>query len=253
MKQLFILSAIITLLSSCKHRGHLERIDIVLLIDNTDVNRLIPDGNSVLKLYNFNTQRLCYEAYYKQTMINDLNINQANEEYIPNEKIGENSNLIDDPLFRKKEVVAFRDRVFNDINQVTLLNFSERPESKVYETICNELEELSQHKSFRKYLIISSDLCENSELWNSYTQSFIRIIKEDRQKAKERLIQKFVKERKMPKNLKGTTVYILFNPKTKQEDIRFNFFQELYRDMLERRGAKVYVKSINTIKNYEHE
>lgn len=253
MKKLLFISVLITLaIQSCKHAGHLEDIYVTLAVDNSDINRIIPEPNSVLRLFGYNTQTLCYGAYYRQTYINDLEFNKEIEISIPNEKIGEQENLFDNPNFRKSEVLVFREEAFNKIKESTLNNFYEKPQSKVYETICRELTYLTEKKAFKKFLIISSDLIQNSEICNAYASSFLRLIKEDKAKLKEVIKKKFADASELPESLKGISVYVLFEP-TKETDVLFGFFSEVYREMLQEKGAKVYIKSLNEIKEYAHE
>jgi hypothetical protein len=253
MKKLLFISVLITLaIQSCKHAGHLEDIYVTYARDNSDTNRITPDANSVLRLFGYNTQTLCFGAHYRQTYINDLSLNKEIEISIPNEDVGERENLLDNPNFRKTEVLAFREQAFKAIQESALYQFSEKPQSKVYETICRELTYLAEKKAFKKFLIISGDLIENSEICNAYASSFLRLIKEDRAKLKEVIKEKFADANELPKSLKGIAVYILFEP-TKETDIQFGFFSEVYIEMLQQKGARVYIKSLNEIEEYTHE
>lgn len=253
MKNLVKWLLIVLCIASCKHKGHLNQIDIVYLFDNTDTNRIIPDANSVLRLYNYNTKRLCYGASFRLSYISDFEMNEEIEFNIPNEAEGEKENLLDDPLFRKKEVLVFREKVFNAIKTTQTISLKTKQESKVFEGVCKEIENLFQRKSDKKILIVSSDLVENSELLYGYKESFTRIIKEDRKKVLETIIQKFEDADYLNDSLEGIDIYVLYQPNTKEEDIRFSIFREVYRKLLESRGAKVYVKSTNLLKQYNHE
>jgi hypothetical protein len=149
--------------------------------------------------------------------------------------------------------LAFRDSVFHAIKQTTLLGTYKKPESRIYESICKELHALTDIDAERKFFIVSSDLVENSELLYAYKESFLRIIATDREKAKEVVKEKFEDASELPNDLKGIVIYILYKPDSKSNDILFTFFRELYRTIFEKRGAVVYVKSTNIIKQYCHE
>jgi len=253
MKNIILFVSVSLILQACSHAGHLSKTAVIIAHDYTDSNRIVPDANSVLDLYNYNSKVLCYAGYFKQTSISDFINNQEVDFSIPNEDEGEKENLLDDPLFRKKEVLAFRDSVFHSVKQTSVIGSCEKPESRIYETICNELHALVKIDADRKFLIVSSDLCENSEVVGSYKKSFLRIITTDREKAKEALIKKFEDVCELPDDLKGISIYVLYKPDTKQNDIRFTFFREVYRDLFEPRGAKLFIKSINVIKQYSNE
>jgi hypothetical protein len=245
---------LLILLSACNRKKiHLARTTVSLLTDITDTNRIIPTANSLLSLYGFK-ENICKAVTFRSSSITDFStgteIEYSLENRLEEEKAG---NLYDDPLFRKKQIIRFQENVAGALSELSLYSTNNRPETRCFERVCNELETLKKLDGTEKYLVVSSDMIENSDVLLGYSEGLFNSIEEDEKKSIQALIEKLEDEDKMPSKLQGISLYILFEPKTKKEDVLFKAFSNAYRMMIEKRGGQVFIKSSNILKKYNHE
>ena len=247
-----LLLLLLTLFSCNRKKHHLARVTVSMLFDISDTNRIIPDPNSLLSLYNFK-ENICHAVTFRKSYISDIE-NTGEEEFSLEDRIIEEKagNYYDDPNFRKKQIVSFQQDIANALANISLYKYSEKPETKCFEKVCMELNKLKKCPGTEKYLIISSDMIEHSNIYNGYNSELYETLNLDEKKGMEMILDEFDDD-DLPSNLKGISVYILFEPKTTNEDMLFKAFTAVYQKLLEERGASVFIKSSNIIKKYNHE
>ena len=107
--------------------------------------------------------------------------------------------------------------------------------STIFKVLSEELNRLSGLNYAKKVLIINSDLMENSFI-NFYDDSTIQKIVESPEKVSELMLSKYPIS-----DLTGIDVLIVYIPKDKEDNTRFEVLSGFYRNLLESLGAKVHI------------
>lgn len=246
MKKLIsILISLVALLSCNKaSKEQPDSIYVTTVVDITDSRQVYPDAEHILPLFGFKNNEAS-EAMFKICTVTDKELNPAIEFRLPNGIETEKDNLEDDPDFRQKLIVKFFTSIRNTIAAFNTKVISDTAinHSECFKSISNELQSLVNQKSVKRVLLVYSDLQENSAFFNCYSKSNQKLV----QSNPERVADIFDTAGLMPKGLKNITVSFIYNPISREDDIRFMAMLKVYKKLLEVRGAKVTVSASNSI------
>jgi hypothetical protein len=236
---------VLILLASCSkatNESAINGTDIVLVHDLTDALQCTPEPEAILGLHAFDVDKN-QAASFRYVLITDKQSNSVETIQIADGKTTEKLNENDEEDYREKMVWAYYDAVRNAIK-----NFPSQFQSKLslehsecFATIASQLEELAQRNGARQILISYGDLSENSEAFSCYSRKGKRLLKEH----PEKVAVLIMKSHTLPKTLRGTSIYFVFNPRNREEDIRFNQMVTVYRYILQGKGARIIVQSQN--------
>jgi len=125
------------------------------------------------------------------------------------------------------------DSLLTNLKQVK----SEKEASSLFIPISKELRRLSRSTAQHKYLVIYSDLFEHSNsLFSVYSDEEFKQIVEN----PEKLIEFFEKYAKIPDDLYGIKVFVIFNPQL-ADDTHFLAISNIYKELLESKEAEVFI------------
>lgn len=247
MKKNICYFLLILIMVGCQNRGTQERVSlhstaIATVIDLTDKKKLWPLPDPILQL--FHCDQFPDDAYYFHlSVISDKKLNPVNNIYLPQAAEMETQNTNEDPQFRNKAVVQFYKNVrdaftasYAAFDTTKATDFSE-----CFTGICQQLQWLQQTKASNKYLLVYSDIVEKSSLCNAYRD----IAKGDTATMKTL----FEATHLLPEQLKGITVFFVYQPLSREEDERFSVMSSIYLQLLTKRGAKVSIQSNNKTYN----
>lgn len=244
MKQSIVILFSLLVVCSCAKKT-IEQPDSIyvgVIVDVTDHRQVYPDAEKILPLFDFNTKENS-AAYFKICTITDRELNLDIEFHLATSAITQNDNIDDDPDFRKKLIVQFFDSIrsaitqFNTrINRDSIYTYSE-----CFKTIAGELQNIVNHKTDKAILLIYSDLQEKSALFNCYTKYSQKLLAS----YPEKIAAIFEKTLLLPKNLNNIKICFVYNPVSRDDDIRFMAMLKVYERMLSARGVMVIVRSDN--------
>lgn len=219
-----------------------DSIYVTTVVDITDHRQLYPDAESILPLFNFNNDENS-ETTFKICTVTDRELNPDIEFHLPNGIETEKSNSEDDLDFRKKVIVQFFSSIRNTIAEFNTKVKSDTSvaHSECFKSISNELQNMVKHKNDKRILLVYSDLQENSVFFNCYNKSNQRLM----QTSPEKVAGVFEKAMLIPEDLKGISVCFVYNPISREDDIRFMSMLKVYKKLLLSRGAKVSVSASN--------
>ena len=128
---------------------------------------------------------------------------------------------------------------FQDTLQVA--NHRKEPKrSEIYRLLVSELNRLSKVEG-HKTIVLFSDLEEHS-FFSVYRRSDVQqLLKKSKQTGK-----RFTKAAKLADDLQGITLHIIYTPSL-HEDKVFTAMIQLYRNLLESRGAKLSITQSRTV------
>ncbi len=139
------------------------------------------------------------------------------------------------PFKRKREVKHFMEQLDSSLNTLYETNMS-ISKSCIYEPVMRELNRLSKSKAHHKYMVINSDLAENSEIFSVYRSNDCIEL----QKHPDKIIEK-LRNRIESEDLNGIMVHFVYKPKNDEDNRRFILMVKLYREILESNGAVVSI------------
>jgi hypothetical protein len=229
--------------SSCNKNQQSENssIQISSLVDITDKRIVFPDSLTILSFFDMKNDSK-KSVFFRLVTITDKLLNPTTELYLPTDSATEKDNKADDPYFREKAILQFYKMVKETIAKINTtqqqdssLNFSE-----CFSSIASELAHINANKKSKNYLFVHSDLFENSNLYNIYYHN-----KNTLEAIKKELEKRFIESHLLPENLAYTTVYFIFQPKTREEDQLYTTVFLVYKKLLTERGANVILSSNN--------
>ena len=201
--------------------------EVVMLIDESDPLRLKPDADEISSQLGLK-QDIWQGIKVLITYISDKDINT--EKVISLEKA---AMLSGNKQLRTLQVEHFKKELraaLSGAHTSGSLN-----NSIIYRTVARHLNELSASTAKSKYLMLYSDLMENDEIsfYNPATLSLLRTHPDVIRQRLERTIKL--------RNLTGIQVWLLYEPKSFNENNTYMAAANLYKQMLEAKGATVHI------------
>ncbi|MBX7109637.1 MAG: hypothetical protein K1X61_13375 [Chitinophagales bacterium] len=244
MKHLLKFLLLVTLLFSCRKVQDAKITSSTcgsILIDVTDPHLVKPAADDVLALYKLSGD-INKEASFRLSVISDQKLNPVVEYHLADGATTEQKNRTGDSHNRENLVLAFYESV-----RSSLLNFwathdsvQSLSHSECISSILNEITRLSQSSCTDKFLIVFSDLQENAA-FKSYTEENINLLNRNPEGLATHLLEQYT----IPENLSGMTVYFINLPRNREEEEVFLKWVEVYKLLLEPRGAQIIVQAHN--------
>lgn len=225
---------ILSLVIACS-TPKVQTTEVVVLLDKTDSLIAKPKVDDIMNLLDL--QGASKGAIFKLSEITDVSFNPITEIDLP----GSNpwfSNEFD----REKEVSAFKTKV-GSIIQTANQDKIGKSNSSIYLPIAQTLKELSSSKPSNKILIIYSDLMENTPELSFYNENDFAKCKEN----PEKVVEYFNGLEKLP-SLTGIEIWLIYQPVNNSDDIKFRAVSNVYKQLLESKGAIVSVSASITQK-----
>lgn len=141
------------------------------------------------------------------------------------------------PQKRYKEMDRYRDSIETLIQRYTSNN-SPRDQSVLCEPIVREANRLAASFGKNKYLIIQSDLAENSNIFSVYTKHDLRLAEVEPKTVEVLLLNNLHLQ-----SLAGIQVYLVHQPISESDNKRFTTMAKWYQRLFERAGATVEISS----------
>ena len=242
MKQRIIISLLFLLTSCSKKQTYSAAIgtDLTVIQDITDTFLIRPSVEPIMALYNFKENK-DRAAKFKITLLTDRLLNPTESMNLADDATTEKDNKMDDVYFREKMILWFHDMLGKTLSdfQRKFTPCSPMGNSEVFATISCELNELAQGTAQHKILLVYSDLQEHGSIFNCYSPQGQRLLQDNPDKVAALLNAK----RPLPKDMRGITVFLVYQPKDRISDQRFDSMQKLYVRLLTRYGAQVIIQS----------
>jgi hypothetical protein len=199
---------------------------------------LNPESEAILGLYKFEEEP-DNEAEFRFSVISDRRLVDVISHHLENGTETEKRNKRDDQNFREHAVVSFYDQVRKTVRDydASCLPLRSLPKSECWRVVASELTYLVKTKADEKYIIVYSDLRENSTVYNVYDTSYRRLVVD----SACIVADSFIKAATVPHDLKGIHVVFAYKPANRYLESPYLEMIALYRFILLRRGASVSV------------
>jgi len=206
--------------------------EVVLLRDVTESFIAQPNATEVLRLYNLSGDNRWNSAEFSFSSVTDVSYNPVSEIKIE----AANEWLSNEPE-REKEIKAFRNGVTAILARAAKDTIG-KWHSSIYFPMTQRLIDLSKSNAEKRILLIYSDLMENTGGISFYNGKEFSLMKSN----PDLLRNSLEKIQQLP-SLAGIEVYMIYQPRSTEEDIQYKVVSDFYRNMLQRKGALVHVSA----------
>lgn len=234
MKTIFIIliiSIAAVTITACTNQNPPSITETVTLRDVTDKYLSKPNADEIYSLYGLSSSSM-NGAIFRFKNLSDVSYNYEAEAEIEAQNFW-TSNELD----RIKTIKRFKNRmaeIITDSNKDTVGKIN----SSIYIPIATELNRLTQSKSDKKYLLVYSDLMENTADLSFYNKKALAQIQ-----ANPEAIRKSFEELQTLHNLNGIAIYLIYQLQDMQSDKAFTIISAFYKKLLEEKGATVTVSA----------
>lgn len=205
--------------------------EVTVFIDKTDVQKEQLKVNDIVSLLDIDTHIWQRNKVELQTLSN-FQYNNVQENELPFAFF-----LVSNPKKRKKEIQQFKTELDSALQSIYAID-SGRTRSSIYEPIVRTLNTVSHSKAHKTILIVQSDLQENTQTFSVYRESDYLLL----QKHREQIIERFTKLLAL-QDIQGIVVYLIYQPKSDADNDRFILMANLFKEILEQKGAIVHIGS----------
>ncbi len=242
MKYNIVLIVLILVGAGCTNEKTTEQhllVSVSTVADVTEYQVLMPKANPLLQLFHCETNPNT-ECVFRLRSISDRLLTPVFSCRLADGAATEKQNTEDDPQFRNKNITAFYKRVRQLVNDFYEQRDANIPlqNSECIRTICDELQYLSEDTSTRKFLTVFSDLNEKSDLYDVYQSPA---------EAGTTIERILMRKEMMPERLNGITVFFVFSPIDRKQDMQYRQIVEAYKRVIETRGGKVLIQADNEV------
>lgn len=170
----------------------------------------------------------------KVSLINEVSDSKSGTSKIAR---GETGMMGENPLNRKDEVSRFYTELEESVSKVLKAANWGTNESKIYQKVTRECIKLNRVEADRKYLIIYSDMLENSKLFSFYGTGWKKKIEAMAIDPETTLAELSKKGPSLP-DLSEFEIYIVAT-RTSGNDEKINLSEQLWTTLFEYQGATV--------------
>lgn len=209
--------------------SHTITTEVIVLNDVTDKFLSRPVPSDILSLYGLGKNQF-NGGIFRFSDLTDVSMNQTQEE-----KIGSVNQWLSNQFQRQNQVDSFNSGVTAIITQANHVSDGEN-NSSIYLPLATALNQLCQSNADKKYLLVYSDLMENTPQVTFYSEAMLQEI-EQKPKSVQAL---FTAEQQLP-SLKGITIYLLYEPTDPLQDEEYRIVSKFYQDLLVGKGATVII------------
>ena len=227
MKTILLFGLILLFAIAC-NTDRQPLLDMTILKDSTDEIPHLSYEDVRQFLDYSNTELIWYEVSIAQRELTDVRYGIIANSHLPK---GEPNQTTEQQ--RKVAVKRFLKETETMLGQD--FQHGSQEQSHLYFGIAEELNKLSKGKAHHKVLVISSNLLENTNIFSAYRPKDLKLLQENPDSVINLLNDQLPLE-----NLIGVKVYIIY-PAIPEDHELFVSMSTLYKTMLTRKGAKVYI------------
>lgn len=230
---LAVLTAVMMACSKPNAEKHAKEnfTEISVLKDITDPFLAQPSILDISRLLRFEKEKWS-GAIVRFSELSDVSYTPVKEVSIEAE-----NEWLSNEIKRKKKMEKFQggiNGIFQGMDkQSTSKNFS-----SIYLPIARELNRLSQSNAEKRILLVYSDLIENQKELSFYNDKTVNLLK-----TKPEDIRQFLEKQQPLADLHGIEVHFIYQPADNEADSKFRTVSEFYKNLLENKGAKVFVRA----------
>jgi len=227
---ILIVCIAILLLAVCTNFGFKPQTTAISeIVDITDPIVAKPKPDNVASLFDLNSN-MWNGGDFRLLYITNVSYNPMFEA-----KIEPENQWLSNKFQRADKVKTFYSKV-NTIVSNTAMQVVGKDNSAVYFPIANELNNLRQSTASKKYLLVYSDLMENTSTLSFYNKQTFDLLK-----IKPVEIKKYFDSQMTLSDLTGITIYLIYQPSNSTDDEKYRTVSGFYKTIFESKGATVEI------------
>ncbi len=224
MKTILLNTLILLILGCSENIGIIEK-EVVCVIDGTDTSIHKPSFEEIKPFLNLADND--YGLVFKTKMIGDIDFGSSFEKSLT-PKDYNTDETIEDRFIRKKKFLKDVETGYIKISSKA----TPKNHSIIYRVIATELNKLSDSKAKHRILLVNSDLMENSKELNFYKPKDYNLLMNSPCSVEGKLINEL-----QLNDLKGITVYFLFQPKDFYQNDTYKSILDIYIKIITKAGG----------------
>lgn len=238
-RMLFLLVA---MLPACANRqGQLPLIDDVIVKDRTEPHKLVPMARAHIQALHLGENK-GQEITLRYVEVLDQKTTPILVMHLPNAATTALQNNRNIPFYQERLTLQFIDTLQKLLpNENLIEENSPLGYSEIFATVAKQLGGLAKRPARYKHLYLYSDLKERSTLFDSYLNGNQELLAHH----VDRVVALFKSQGLLPKSLSGITLYLIYEPRSRDDDIVYSRMENVYRRLLEPLGAKIIQQAQN--------
>ncbi len=234
---------LLTFLFACQ-KQEVQNTQVCVLIDVTDEKFQDPNFSKenlppLLKLMKLNEENGAYSGgEIKLSLINEISDSRSKSIRIGTAQTGL---MGENPLNRRDEVNRFKNELEQSFTSILDETNWGTDASKIYQKVIRELIKMKKKEADRYYLVIYSDMLENSELFSFYGQNWQQRIEKMAVNPDQTIAELSQKGPAMP-DLSEFDIYVVVSRNT-ENDEKINLSEQFWTSIFEYQGATVTFNS----------
>ena len=228
-------------LSCGTKREQIQYTQISVLLDVTDehlqnVNFAEENLPRLMKLLKLDRQKGGFSGgEVKLSIINEVSDSKSKTIQIGK---GEPGLLGENPLTRKDEVQRFYNTLEHELAEISQTSNWGANSSKIYQKVARETIKMKRTGADNRYMIIYSDMLENSNLFSFYHTNWKKNV-EKLLETPENTLAKFAENGPEMPDLSEFNIFIVAK-RTPENDEKINLSEQFWTSIFEYLGANVY-------------
>jgi len=220
----------ILLLTACTNLGFKAQTTAVSeIVDITDPLVAKPKPNNAISLFDLNNN-MWSGGDFRLLYVTNVSYNPMFEAKIESE-----NQWLSNKFQRTDKIKTFYANIQTIVSN-TATQVVGKDNSAVYFPIANELNKLGQSTASEKYLIVYSDLMENTSTLSFYNKEIFNVLK-----TKPEEIKRYFDSQMKLSNLSGITIYLIYQPINAMDDEKYRIISGFYKTLFESKGAIVEI------------
>jgi len=208
---------------------HIATTEITVMRDITDSILPQPNLKEILSLLNPEN------SIWDGSNFRFIDISDVSHNYVNETRIAPENPWLANEFDREKKVKEFNLEVSTIIKNAGKEKIH-KDNSSVFFPIATELNRLSQSSADYRYLLVYSDLAENTDDFSVYKEKDFVLFQ-----TSPVTIRRYFESQVSLKNLKGIHVYLIYQPSNVHADREYNAIAGFYKKLLEEKGAIVEI------------
>lgn len=205
--------------------------EVSVIWDVTEAHSPRPEAGEIIPLLALDEPT--NGATFRFTYASDVSFNHETVFILP---VGGNA-ITTNQFDRKRKIEKFKQQIAAFLDSLSDDTVG-RPNSSLFVPMAKSLNQLAASAANRKYLLVYSDLRENSSVMSFYNPKILALLQNDSAKAEALLAAQ-----EQLGELNGIEIHLLYQPKDAADDAGYRIISGFYKSLFERKGAKVFISA----------
>jgi hypothetical protein len=203
--------------------------EFVTFVDITDSTKVSMDSGEYIAFVKANS------STYGKTTVRIQSLSNFDYNKVAVFTLSPTFPLLSNPYEREGQAKDFYTSISKKIGEIREAGTG-RPQSSIYAPLVRELNRLANDSSKVKYMLVYSDLQENTDTFSLYKPKQLELLKQHPEQVRT-ILSAFG----VPGQLKGVSIYFVYQPLDTNDEQRFLLMAHFLEGWLGEQGAQVHI------------